>query len=257
MSPKRSVADIAWISRPAMTEQTYVEGFSAVPADRYTEAQAEERRYWNSENRLVRRAVRYFSEGLYQWRVHRALTSPFRVDPTRPDNFDLQPDEIAGAVVLDVGCGPISRTLCLVHCATVHAVDPLMDHYRKLQPFGWRFFASVHACGAETLPFEAESIDVVHCRNVLDHTRDADQILSEIARVLRPAGSFLLNCDLRDRGAGPAHPYRWSRDVFETRVFAQFEPVKPPVVIQVENESDASGRDPSGQRHWVCRLRKR
>jgi hypothetical protein len=45
--------------------------------------------------------------------------------------------------------------------------------------------------------------------------------------------------------------------VFETRVFAQFEPVKLPVVIQAENEFDASGRDPSGQRHWVCRLRKR
>lgn len=116
------------------------------------------------------------------------VSYPFRIDPARPESFGLEPDEIAGRVVLDVGCGPISRALCLVHCAEVHAVDPLLDHYRRLQPFGWRSFASVHVCGAEAL------------------------ILLEISRVLRPEGSFLLYCDLRERGGGPAHPYRWDRD---------------------------------------------
>lgn len=243
-----------------MSELAYVEDFSAVSPDRYSEAQASERRHWNSENRrlwLIRRAVYNYCLGLYEWRRHRALTDPFRIDPTKPDNFGLQPDELAAAVVVDVGCGPISQSLSLVHCAAVHVIDPLVEHYRKLQPFGWRFFASVHACGAESLPFEAESIDVVHCRNVLDHTRNADQILFEIWRVLRPAGSFLLNCDLRARGGGSSHPYRWSRDVFEERVVAQFEPVRPPAVIQAAKELDPSGRDPAGQRHWVCRLRKR
>src|SRR5436309_10957247 len=126
-----------------MGERTYIEDFSAVSPDRYAEAQSSERRYWSSESRvwLLRQAVRSYWAGLYAWKMHRALTNPFRVDPDNPANFGLQPNEIAGAVVVDVGCGPVSRALCLVHCATVHVVDPLVDHYRKLQPFGWRSFA--------------------------------------------------------------------------------------------------------------------
>lgn len=241
-----------------MSKQTYIEDFSAVPPDRYAEAQESELRYWTLQSRvwLTRRALYLLGTGYYAWRRHGALTNPFRIDPTRPANFGLQSDDIAGAVVVDVGCGPMSETLSLVHCATVHAIDPLVDHYRKLQPFGWRFFESVHASGAENLPFETESVDVVHCRNVLDHTRDADQILSEIGRVLRPRGTLLLYCDVRERGAGPPHPYRWSKDVFEARVFAQFEPVRSPALIKVVNDPDASDRDP-GQIHWVARLRKR
>jgi ubiquinone/menaquinone biosynthesis C-methylase UbiE len=204
----------------------------------------------------VRKALSNFCKGYYHWRMHRALTDPFRVDSSKPTNFGLEPDEIAGAAVVDIGCGPISETLSLVHCATVHVVDPLVNYYRKLQPFGWRFFASVHACGAETLPFETASIDVVHCRNALDHTRDAGEILSEIARVLRNDGTFLLNCDVRDRGGGASHPYKWSKDVFEGAVFAQFEPVKPPVVMELAGDLDPSGRNLWGRRRWVCRLRK-
>lgn len=237
----------------------YVEDFSAIGADRYAEAQLEERDFWSSRSRLslIRGAVYRYRAGLLAWRLHRALIDPFRVDPTRPANFGLRPDEIAGKVILDVGCGPVSQALSLVHCAAVHVLDPLVPYYRTRQPFGWWAFASIHACGAEALPFEDGVIDMVHCRNVLDHTSDADRILNEVARVLGPAGAFLLNCDLRERGGGPAHPYRWCRDVLERRVFAQFDPVRPPAVIQAANPLDADGRDPAGQEHWVCRLRKR
>jgi SAM-dependent methyltransferase len=241
-----------------VSEETYVEDFSAVPHDRYAQAQGSEHRYWNSQSRrwLTRKALFNFCEGHYRWRMHRMLTDPFRIDASKPANFGLEPDEIAGAVVADIGCGPISETLCLVPCATVHVVDPLVDYYRKLQPFGWRFFASVHACGAETLPFETASIDVVHCRNALDHTRDADGTLAEIARVLRKDGTFLLACDVRDRGGGAAHPYKWSKDVFEQRVFAQFAPANRPVVMEVAEDLEQSGGSPSGRWRWVCRLRK-
>lgn len=240
-------------------EQVYVEDFSAVGAERYAEAQREEREFWSSKSRvlLIRGAGWRYLKGRREWRQHRELINPFRIDPTRPVNFGLQPQDVAGAVVVDVGCGPVCETLSLVHCATVHVVDPLLAYYRRRQPFGWWAFASAHACGAEALPFETASIDIVHCRNVLDHTRNAEEILCEIGRVLRPAGRFLLNCDLRDRGGGPAHPYKWSREMLEERIFAQFEPVSPPAVIQAANPLDADGKDPAEQRHWICSLRKR
>lgn len=244
---------------PRVDQESYVEDFSAVPPDRYAVAQASERRYWSSQSRLwlIRCALRTYAQGFYAWKVHRALTNPFRVESTNPANFGLLPENVAGAVVVDVGCGPMSQTLSLVHCATVHVVDPLVAFYRRLQPFGWWAFESVNAQPAEALPFEAESVDIVHCRNVLDHTRAAHQILSEVARVLRPGGTFLLNCDLREVGAGPSHPYRWDRDVLEKRIFASFEPMMAPALIPAANELDESGLDPAGQLHWVCRLKKR
>jgi SAM-dependent methyltransferase len=106
------------------------------------------------------------------------------------------------------------------------------------------------------LPFATGSVDVVHSRNALDHTRNAGEILSEIARVLRKNGAFLLACDVRDRGGGAAHPYKWSRDVLEERVFAQFQPVRPPVVMEVQEDVESTGRRDSTLR-WVSHLRKR
>lgn len=43
----------------------------------------------------------------------------------------------------------------------------------------------------ESLPFESNSFDVVHCRQVLHHARDLDQFCREAARVLRPGGVFI------------------------------------------------------------------
>ncbi len=237
----------------------FIEDFSAVPSIRFSEAQTAERDFWDSQDRVVLtlQANYYFYAAYYEWTEHRALLNPFRRDPTRPANFQLSADDIAGAAVLDIGCGPTSQALSLVHCATVHAVDPLVDHYRELQPFGWDHFRSVLAAGAEELPFETASIDVVHSRNVLDHTRHADQILDEAWRVLRPGGQLLLKCDVRgERGGGPAHPYRWSREVLEKRVFAQFEPVTSVSVTDAITGMATEGPD-SEQARWVCRLRRR
>jgi 2-polyprenyl-6-hydroxyphenyl methylase/3-demethylubiquinone-9 3-methyltransferase len=43
----------------------------------------------------------------------------------------------------------------------------------------------------EHLPFEEASFDVVFCCDVLEHVQDLRQVITEIARVLRPGGVFL------------------------------------------------------------------
>lgn len=43
----------------------------------------------------------------------------------------------------------------------------------------------------EKLPFDNASFDLVHCRQVLHHARDLQQLCSEIGRVLRPGGRFI------------------------------------------------------------------
>lgn len=44
---------------------------------------------------------------------------------------------------------------------------------------------------AESLPFEANSFDIVVSDNVLEHLSDPGGVFSEVARVLRPGGRFL------------------------------------------------------------------
>jgi len=213
--------------------------------------------YWSSMDSqlLTLEEKYYFYAGYYEWTKHRALTNPFRVDSTRATNYHMRPEEMVGASVLDLGCGPVSEARSLVHCATVHAVDPLVRYYEQLQPFGWEFFGSVGASRAEELPFANESVDVVHCRNMLDHSQNAEQVLREIGRTLRPRGQLLLNCDIRgDLGGGLAHPYKWYREDFEERVFAGFDPVTPVALLERPvDEVEDSGVVTT----WVCRLRKR
>jgi len=57
----------------------------------------------------------------------------------------------------------------------------------------------VVCAAAESLPFRAESFDVVYCMSTLEHVADSGLVLSEIARVLDPKGTLYLHT-----------PSRWS-----------------------------------------------
>lgn len=235
-----------------MRDGSDIRDWEAATEGEWLAALDRERRYWSTSRdafRLVREAEYRFYAGFYLWTTQRALMNPFRIDPARPDNFQIRTDEMAGRVLVDVGCGPASRTLSLVHCATVHALDPLLDFHRELQPFGWDKFASISAADAEQLPYDGESVDYVYCWKVLTAVRDPDLVLREIQRVLVPDGQLLLGCDLTGaRQDRPPHVHRWSVDQFERRLLVDFEPVTE---IDVQ---DDPGR---GTRVWVCRLRKK
>jgi len=75
-----------------------------------------------------------------------------------------------------------------------HAVDPLMDEYKRLfgdAPGGVRH----RAARAEELPYPAGHFDAVVMLNVLDHVEDPASVLKEIRRVLNREGLLFLSCD--------------------------------------------------------------
>jgi 2-polyprenyl-6-hydroxyphenyl methylase/3-demethylubiquinone-9 3-methyltransferase len=100
----------------------------------------------------------------------------------------------AGKEVLDLGCaGGFMAEAMALRGATVTGIDPAAEAVAA---------ARRHAAAAglpirydtgvgEALPYGDAAFDAVVCVDVLEHVADLAQVLSEVARVLRPGGLFL------------------------------------------------------------------
>lgn len=108
--------------------------------------------------------------------------------------------------VLEVGCGSGAMAAELLRRSptlrlTATDVDPAMVAVAtaQLAPFGAR--ATVHEADATALPFDAGSFDAVVSCAMLHHVLDWEGALAEIARVLRPGGTFV-GYDVAGSGTG-------------------------------------------------------
>lgn len=117
------------------------------------------------------------------WRLpyFQRVLSQQRVDPTTSHALDvgcgggLLAEEFAAMGFSVTGIDPSRESLSV---AGAHALqNGLHIDYR----FGY---------GA-ALPFENESFEIVYCCDVLEHIRNWDAVIAEIARVLKPNGLFL------------------------------------------------------------------
>lgn len=93
--------------------------------------------------------------------------------------------------LLDVGCGGgiLSEEFARLGCH-VTGIDPSMASLETAQRHAEQQHLEIayQAAPGEALPFEAASFDVVICCDVLEHVDDLKKVLSEAARVLKPAG---------------------------------------------------------------------
>jgi SAM-dependent methyltransferase len=129
----------------------------------------------------------------------------------------------AGRVVLEIGPGPVGLPeACGARIAI--AIEPLAQ---RLDAAGLllRGDAIYLAAPAEAMPLLDDSIDVVVARNCLDHVADPAAVLDEVARVLRPEGTLILNVDV-DGEPTAAEPHAFSAE----QVRALVEP------LQIERE---------------------
>ena len=98
--------------------------------------------------------------------------------------------------VLDVATGSGNTAAAIApHVREVIACDiaaAMLERTRELAAVrGLRNVAAVHA-DVEALPFDDGSFDVVTCRIAPHHFIDIDRALSEVARVLRAGGAFVV-----------------------------------------------------------------
>jgi ubiquinone/menaquinone biosynthesis C-methylase UbiE len=99
----------------------------------------------------------------------------------------------AGERILDVGAGKgavAGRVLEASKGAEVYAIEPNENRVKAMK----RDFSLVKSsvAGAESLPFPDSHFDKVYSTMALHHFSDLDKALGEIARVLRPGGSFVV-----------------------------------------------------------------
>jgi len=104
--------------------------------------------------------------------------------------FNIDPEEYSQRCILDIGCGPRGSLEWADMARERVGLDPLADDYRK---FGIDKHRMNYVCApSEQIPFPEGHFDFVTCFNALDHVDDVEKTLSEIARVLKGGGSFLL-----------------------------------------------------------------
>lgn len=123
--------------------------------------------------------------------------------------------------VLDVGCG-ISSVLHFVE-GERFGIDPLAAEYLKM--YQYPAGISVKKGVGEKIPFSAGFFDVVFCSNVLDHTDNPSEVISEIARVLKNDGNFILTVSIFDQSLKRdwAHPHTFTEEDVLSLISGNFQ----------------------------------
>lgn len=112
-------------------------------------------------------------------------------------------------IAVDVGCGPQPVLEQIDGNFIGIGVDPLIMSYAVDHPiFGEGGWKKTLACPfqAETIPLPTASVHYVISTNALDHCQDPRAVVREIARILRPSGTFFLSFCVNNASVGHPHP---------------------------------------------------
>jgi SAM-dependent methyltransferase len=105
---------------------------------------------------------------------------------------------LSDKTVVSVGCG-CTGDLVGFPAAMKICIDPLLYTYQKLgmlmadQVDGRTFYLSL---GAENLPLLDDFVDLIICRNALDHMHEPELALAEFRRTLKNDGSLFASVDI-------------------------------------------------------------
>ncbi|MDN5853221.1 MAG: class I SAM-dependent methyltransferase [Actinomycetia bacterium] len=113
-----------------------------------------------------------------------------------PAAYNALKRELIGSLtgtVLEIGAGKGTNLAGLHRAHRWIGLEPSRSRRRSLRRATERFSGSaeVIAGHAERLPLDDASVDSVLATIVLCSVRDQDRVLAEIARVLRPGGTFV------------------------------------------------------------------
>jgi len=105
-------------------------------------------------------------------------------------HFGLDATYYTNKVLLDIGCGPRGSLEWASMAARRIGLDPLAGEYLKLGAAAQQM--EYIDAPSEQVPLPDAACDAIFSFNSLDHVEDVDRTISEIIRVTRPGGIFLL-----------------------------------------------------------------
>lgn len=157
-----------------------------------------------SQNDLIARITAYWDEHIHDLAIttHPVGSPGFfqQLDDYRYDKLNYLPRLVnfptyRGKTLLEVGCG---AGIDLVHFARAGAIitgidlsTTAIDLARKnLSQNG--LTADLRVMNGEAMQFPDDSFDVVYAHGVLQYTADAEKMIAEIHRVLKPGGEAIV-----------------------------------------------------------------
>ncbi len=108
--------------------------------------------------------------------------------------------EVRKSKVLEIGSGPVGTVSAWPH-GDRFAVEPLYEVFEESTEFKkYREFPVSYVEGVgENIPFPDKYFNLIIIDNVLDHTRNPKQVLSEAGRVLKDDGIIYLSLNIRSK----------------------------------------------------------
>jgi len=105
-------------------------------------------------------------------------------------HFGIKKSYYNNKVILDIGCGPRGSLEWAFRAKRRIGLDPLAKEYLSLGANNHKmeYFDSP----SENIPLKKEECDAVFSFNSLDHVQNVEKTITEIKRVTRPGGIFLL-----------------------------------------------------------------
>jgi 2-polyprenyl-3-methyl-5-hydroxy-6-metoxy-1,4-benzoquinol methylase/uncharacterized protein YbaR (Trm112 family) len=133
----------------------------------------------------------------FEWNVHRKTQLDTATDRESEESFRLktgfQPEDLAGKVVLDVGCG-MGRFSDVASRwgATVVGVDLSTAVNAAYENLGAR--ENVHIAQADVfhLPFDGPTFDFIFSIGVLHHTPNTKDAFDRLPQLLKPGGKIAI-----------------------------------------------------------------
>jgi len=148
---------------------------------RWQEAQKSEKKCWEKiKGKFM--DEKYFNKKTKFWnKILEKINSRVKIDPKKS--------------MIDIGCGPSGIVLLFKNNKNLVCIDPLINEYKKLNPFLRKYSAKYINSKIENFNI-SKKFDYVFAFNSLDHVDSIEKSLEKIKKLVKKGGFFFLsvNC---------------------------------------------------------------
>jgi len=118
--------------------------------------------------------------------------SPPALEAEHRARYEFAKGTVAGKRVIDLGCGEGYGSHMLSEvAASVVGVDISSESIEHAKPTYKATNLSFEVGDVTKLPFQANEFDACVCLEVIEHVENPDDLLREVARILKPDGVFI------------------------------------------------------------------